>query len=365
MTQSCDQPDCQEGDAGAELEIILAAHGEAESAGFFENFRVGQRTLAHSAQVMSLPAPLRWLICTFGALRKRIGNRPGSPHNAWTRAQATALAGSLESVLKAPVEVKPAFASCRPLLEALIAQSFTSKRRIFLSMSPSDSRLSCGLICHALQESGQHAGQVEVLARLWDDPEFLKVNAAHVRAECAAAANSLVAKSALLLVFHGTLVSDRGGRPPSFHTGLAEKLHFAKALQTALLADADAPWTEAVPAYLNHDVAGSWTQPTVEAVLADLDRRGFERVWAFACDYLVDSSEVVGSLADKLAVGPIADARLVPCLNANPELIEFMARRVRAALGSRSGLALCDACPRACRDQSPAIGTSGAKSKLS
>lgn len=343
------------------VEVILVAHGEAESAGFFENFRVGQRTLAHSAEVMHLPSPLRWLICTLGALRKRFGRAVGSPHNAWTRAQAAALAAELGQLLEDPPPVRAAFASCPPLVKALIARAPGARRRVYVSMSPSDSRLSCGLICHALRKSGPADGQDQVLARLWEDPAFVALNAAHVRAGCVAESPSRAEKTALVLTFHGTLVRDRNGRAPEFHTGLAEKRHFAAELRSALLAETDAPWGEVVPAYLNHDVAGSWTQPTVARVLDDLAQRGFERVWAFACDYVVDSSEVIGSLAKTLAASPVADARLLPCLNASPGFIAYLAGRVRQALDHRPRSRTCDACPL----YSPDMGTSGAKSKLS
>ena len=347
------------------VEVILVAHGEAEGAGFFENFRVGQRTLAHSAEVMHLPAPLRWLICTLGALRKRFGQTAGSPHNAWTRAQAAALAARLEQRLDEPVAVLAAFASCPPLVKELIAQAPSARRRVYVSMSPSDSRLSCGLICHALQASGQGTKQAQVLARLWDDPAFVALNAAHARAGCVAEGPARAEKTALVLAFHGTLVRDQSGQAPEFHNGLAEKQRFAADLRSALLAEADAPWVEVVPAYLNHDVAGSWTQPTVATVLDDLARRGFERVWAFACDYVVDSSEVIGGLAKALKASRVADARLLPCLNDSPDFIAYLADRVRQALETHPMSQTCDACPRWSETQSPEMGTSGAKSKLS
>lgn len=346
-------------DSGQEpggLQVVLAAHGEAETAGFFENWRIGHRTLAHSAEVMRLPVPLRWTICSIGAMRKRVSGVPGSPHNAWTRAQAAALARKLEVLLDEPVTVRAAFASSEPSVEGLIERPSTADRRIFVSMSPSDSRLSCGLLCHALARTKAPAGQDEVLARLWDDPEFTALNVGHLKQRCAAwpggPGPDEAAKTALILVFHGTLVKDRNGRMPGFHTGLAEKSHFADALQAALSADSDLPWTEVVPAYLNHDVAGAWTQPTVESVLQDLSRRRFERVWVFPCDFLVEGGEINGSLRSSLALGPIPDVRVLPCLNDSPELIDYLAKRIQRALIDPAAGLQCDACPR--RTRAPA-----------
>ena len=331
--------------------MILAAHGEAETAGFFENFRVGQRTLAHSAEVMHLPAALRWLICILGALRKRLANRPGSPHNALTRVQASALAERLAEVLNEPVSVRVAFASSDPSVEMLIAESGSALQRMLISMSPSDSRLSCGLLCHALQRAASRPEQTRVLARLWDDPAFAALNADHVRAVCKprseGEAPSAAVRSALLLVFHGTLVQDQSGLAPGFHNGQAEKSHFAAALHALLAPASESPWAEVSCAYLNHDVAGRWSEPTVAAALEDLHGRGIERVWVFPCDFLVEGGEIIGSLSTTLDTGPIPDTRLLPCLNASPALIDYLARRIKRALDDPQGQWQCDACPRA------------------
>ena len=305
--------------------------------------------MAHSAEVMHLPAPLRWLICTLGALRKRLANRPGSPHNAWTRAQAAALQSVLRARLGEGVKVRAAFASSEPSVESLLAEPSSAQRRIVISMSPSDSRLSCGLLCRALARAGPRAECTPVLARLWEDPEFAALNARHAREARAAwpldAGQDQGGRSALLLVFHGTLVQDQRGRTPDFHAGLAEKQHFARALQSELAEHVGPPWDEVVIAYLNHDVAGNWSQPSVATALEALHARGVNRVWVFPCDFLVEGGEINGSLKHSLATGPIADTRLLPCLNDSPEFIDYLASRIQRALNQPREWWLCDACP--------------------
>lgn len=331
------------------LEVILAAHGEAETAGFFENWRVGHRTLAHSAEVMHLPLVLRWLICTLGALRKRFGRRAGSPHNAWTRAQAEALATKLKSMLDRPIVVRAAFASATPSAEAMIRRPTSAGQRIFVSMSPSDSRLSCGLLCHARARAAGGPDQTRVLARLWDDPEFVALNVRHVLAACGRwpgdPAPAEPASTALVLVLHGTLIQDPGGRTPQFHTGVTEKTHFADAMQAALSGLPNAEWGAVVPAYLNHDVAGTWSQPALGAVLEDLAARGIERLWVFPCDFLVTGGEITAGLQQTLATGPIGDTRLLPCLNDSPHFIDYLAARVMRAVAEPHRRWQCDACP--------------------
>ncbi len=335
--------------------MVLAGHGEGESSSILEQWQVGARTLAHAAEVMRLPLPLRWVISGLGAIRKRLSGWAGSPHNRWTRAQAAALARALEARLGEPVPVRAAFASSEPLFEELIAESHAACRRVFVSMTPSDSRLSCGLLCRALVEQGAGAAQAVVLARLWDDPGFVELNAAHVLTSCLAwpgqAQTRETPPTALVLALHGTLVRGRDGRPPGFHTGQAEKEHFSAALRFALASEPAPPWHEVHAAYLNHAVGGTWTQPTVQAVLDELSARGFRRAWVFACDYLVESAEIRGELATTLADGPIPDARLLPCLNDSPLFIDFLAARVQQALEMPEGPWRCDPCPRPLRSE--------------
>ncbi len=329
-----------------DLEVILAAHGEAETAGFFENFRVGQRTLAHSAQVMHLPVPLRWLICTLGALRKRFGRAKGSPHNAWTRAQAVALEDKLAKRLGQTVTVRAAFASAEPSVETLLKQPPAAGRRIVVSMSPSDSRLSCGLLCDSMR--GEDA-DTQVLARLWDDPDFVTLNAGHVRARCGdwrdEKTEVRIDKTALLLVLHGTLIFDQKGRAPDFHNGEAEKTAFVDALLPALSGSQGDPWNEVAVAYLSHDVAGTWSQPSVGAKLDALIDQGFDSAWVFPCDFLVEGGEIIGGLSRALNGNEAINTRLLPCLNDSPDWIDYLAARIQKVTNGSSDYWRCDACP--------------------
>jgi ferrochelatase len=356
------------------IEVILAAHGEAESSGFVENFRVGHRTLAHAAEVMRLPAPLRAVICLLAAFRKWRAGAPGSVHNARSRAQAEALAAKLEAALGERVEVRVAFASADPSVEGVLAHPPLAGRRVVISMIPSDSRLSCGVVCHALARRGGR-GETLMLARLWDDPAFIAVNAEHVRAHIRAHGTTQISgtlsepvgapasgqvhrpasglspavagRTAILLALHGTLVRDAQGREPGFHAGLAEKIRFAQALKAALESRDGDPWRDVVPAYLNHGVGGTWTEPTVRQALAALSARGVERVWVFPCDYLVDGAEITGDLASAMAgggapgaptaTGSIRETRLIPPLNASAPFIDFLADRVVRALAEPGG----------------------------
>src|SRR6056297_3944372 len=93
------------------IRVILAAHGEAETTGLVDQFKVGWHTLGHAAEFMRLSTPLRIAVSSAAALRKRFSGSKGSLHNANTRAQCEALQAGLEDDPHTTYQVQPAFAS--------------------------------------------------------------------------------------------------------------------------------------------------------------------------------------------------------------------------------------------------------------
>jgi len=307
-----------------------------------ENFRISWRTLSHAAHVMRLPAPLRVMICTLGSLRKRLANRPGSIHNDMTQRQAIALQQALGDDPDNQYEVVVAFASAPPYTEALIANSDSADRLFMLSMIPSDSRLSCGLICHPLKAAGDAARRrTTVLARLWDSPKLTAVHCEHIAQHFPAIESG--SPCCLVLVLHGTIVKDEQGRKPDFHTGEAEKAEYADALKSALLAMPERPWQRVELAYVNHGVGGQWSSPTLPELLTRLGSEGVGSVVAYACEHLVDGGET-SQLPQVLAAGPVPETHCLPCLNESGAFIDFLAERVREAAADAAGRT-CGPCP--------------------
>jgi len=323
------------------VRVLLAAHGEAETPGMAENFQVSWRTLSHAADVMKLPAPLRLVICSLAAVRKRFSGRPGSAHNQNTRAQAVALQRRLDHDASGRFRVEPAYASSKPSLEQQLEPAADHAIQLVISMIPSDSRLSCGLICHALEGKAAQQAQTSVLARLWDSPELIDVHCQHVVQQYP---RNVASASCLVLLLHGTLVRDQHGNKPGFHTGEQEKAAYASALRDALQALPEGPWTRIELAYLNHGVGGQWSSPTLEERMDQLAEEGIHDVVVYACEHLVDGGETAG-LPRTLASSGVKNARLLPCLNSFPPLIDYLAKRVLDAMEHQQGSCCCDRCP--------------------
>ena len=325
------------------VRVILAAHGEAETCGFVENFRISRHTLGHAAEVMRLPSALRLAICTVAGLRKRMRGGPGSPHNENTGRQAAALEQALANDEVFRYRVDPAFASSPPYLGETIEQSDDVDRLIVVTMIPTDSRLSCGLICRSLNAAPDSLRRrSNVVARLWEDPELVAIHCAHVAEHFARTEPDT--PHCLVLVLHGTLMRDKHGHEPAFHTGADEKTVYGEALRTALLAMPNRPWSRVEIAYLNHGVGGQWSSPTLPELLDRLASEGVRNVTAYAAEHLVDGGET-GQLPELLAAGPFAATHCLPCLNTRPAFIDFLAARVRAAVHAEATERCCDPCP--------------------
>jgi len=324
------------------VRVVLAAHGEAESGALLENFHVSRRTLSHAAEVMPLPLPLRLAICAVGALRKRFAGFAGSAHNANTRRQAAALQETLAGDEQTEYRVQALFASATPSLDGALALPAGIDRQVVISMIPTDSRLSCGLMCLPLQRTPDAAcGRSRVVARLWEDPKFIGLQAEYV-ASCIDASPAGGARC-LVLLLHGTVVRDTRGRSPAFHTGVVEKTAYASALREAMLALPEGPWDRVEVAYLNHDVGGEWSSPSAEVLLDRLVREGVADVAVYPCEHLVDGAET-DRLPALLASRRIAHARVLPPLNASPALVDYLADCVRSAAADPQHR-LCDPCP--------------------
>lgn len=325
------------------IRVLLAAHGEAETAGFLDNFRVSWHTLTHAAEVMRLPAPLRVLIGTFAGLRKRFGAGSGSPHNENTRKQASALEARLNADGGSRYRVDPVFASAPTYLDDALDLPTGVDRQMIVNMIPTDSRLSCGLGCHRLMGGSESARAfTQVIARFWESPELIVVHRDHIMEHFPTQRSRQ--NSCLVLVLHGTVVRDETGQAPGYHTGESEKTAYADALKAALVALPERPWQRVEIAYLNHGVGGEWSSPTLPELLTRLAADGVDSVVAYACEHLVDGGETVGLLRT-LDAAPVFDSACLPCLNASPRFMDMLAACVHDADELHNVALTCDRCP--------------------
>ena len=325
------------------IAVILAAHGEAETTRFMENYRVTSQTLAHASQVMPIPRTLQKTIAVTSSIKKLIRSRTNpecSPHNQITRDQVEALQHSLDASPSAELfdfKVHAAFSAAPPYVEQVIERTRLCDGQVIVSMSPIDNTLSCGQLCSCLaaSRSPDELGKVKVLSRFWSDERLYSIYGdylfnntyQHYRAQSAEKDQSKL----LLLLFHGTLVKDAKGDPPLFRTGREETIKFSERLQEILQGDPRNPYGRIMTVYLNHNVGGEWTRPSFEEVLAMFkeDKKASSvGVDLFGCGYFADGNETIHRAGELLHSSSVSKARSIPCLNSTPLFTAYLASRV-------------------------------------
>ncbi|WP_076792023.1 ferrochelatase [Chlorobium sp. KB01] len=326
------------------IAVILVAHGEAETNLFTENYRVTRQTLAHASLVMPIPALLQRTIAVSSSLKKIIRARTDprcSPQNRITRDQVAALQHYLDASAFQDLpdfEVHAAFSASPPYAESVIEATRDCSGQIIISMAPVDSSLSCGLLCSWLKSSRSpgELGNVRVLSRFWADEQLHRLYLDHLFQSCGDKPKDQPVlrdeERLLLLLFHGTLVSNKKGEVPPFRTGLEGTLGFAERLGDLIPGDSRNPYGRIMTVYLNHDVGGSWTTPSFSEICSQLQKESSLRVDLFACGYFSDGNETIRRADELRSATSVQDAVLIPCLNTSREFIAYLGDRViRAA----------------------------------
>lgn len=326
------------------IAVILAAHGEAETNRFRENYRVTLRTLEHASQVMPIPSLLQHSIAVSSSLKKIIRARTDprcSPQNSITRNQAASLQHYLDASSSPDCpdfEVHAAFSASPPYAESIIEETRDCAGQIIISMAPVDSSLSCGLLCSWLKSSRnpEKLGNVRVLSRFWADEQLHRLYLDHLfQSGCHNPKDQPALRDEerlLLLLFHGTLVSNDKGEVPPFRTGLEGTLGFAERLGNLILGDSRNPYVRIMTVYLNHDVGGTWTTPSFSEICSQLQKESSLRVDLFAGGYFSDGNETIRRADELRSLTSVKDAAIIPCLNSSPQFIAYLGDRViRAA----------------------------------
>ena len=321
------------------IAVILVAHGEAETESFFENFSMIRHTLAHAGEVMKLPRALQLVASLAGGIKNNVTFRAQqyrSPQNMITRQQASQLQEKLNRVVmphQINFEVYSAFHVTPPFVQDIVQQTSGHDLQLLISMSPIDNQLTSG----NLQRLSARCSQVNrqqcpvVVHGFWKDAALRKVYLDHVFYHGRA-----VNGSVLVLAFHGTLVKDTKGEVPMFHTGLEEMQAMGNALRNALLIDPRNGYDCIEIAYLNHDVGGTWTKPSLADSLKALSSRGARDVDIFSCGYFSDGTETILYAQKEAAASSVRSIRFFPCINDSEAFADFLAEKVAAVVVAES-----------------------------
>ncbi|RNA64832.1 ferrochelatase [Prosthecochloris sp. ZM_2] len=315
------------------IAVILAAHGEAETAGFFDNFSMNRHTLSHAGEVMNLPVPLQLMISVAGGVKNMVQFRKKnfrSPQNEITRKQAGLLAEKLaRQTGETEFDVHTSFFVTPPFVEKVVEETRHYDLQLLIPMAPIDNRLMSGSLELLAERHRPEAGRKrpKVMTGFWNDPDLLDVYRDHLFTHASPSHGT-----ALVLAFHGTLEKDQQGREPGFHTGSREIATMAAALQQAVQNDPRNTYQRVEVAYLNHDVGGTWSSPSLQKMLETLRKDNVDTLELFSCGYFSDGTETLLSAKDHVTESGIKKAGFIPCLNESEAFADYLAAKIHKAL---------------------------------
>lgn len=313
------------------IAVVVSSHGEVDTPSvkaYYENMK---RIFAHVSEIMPIPAPVRVLIPIVGAfVQARKSKKSGyvSPMNRISAAQSKRIAEKLErlNVTEFQFEVFNVFETTPPYMEEVLPTLGGYDGVVALVMNPMESAFSCGAMCRfALKEFGEQAyGKLRVVTGLYKNQALMNLFAEHVLSHSRDADE----KTGLIVALHGTVLEDSKGKPVSFHNGYAENIALFSLLKATLERDERNRFARIAPAYLNHQVGGKWTEPTLAQTITAFKQAGIERAYLFAAGYFADNSETHGNAQAQLKKSGFKEAIYIPCVNDSEAFAELMAREI-------------------------------------
>ncbi len=319
--------------------VVVSSHGEVDAPSVSAYYHNLKHIFAHVSEVMPIPKPVRLLIPLLGSIiqtvkTKRLGYR--SPMNRISARQTDLIGNALKKYPNSEIQsqfdldIFNAYETTPPYAEDLICSLAGYDGIVVLTMNPIESAFSCGALCRfALRYFGDNAFQkMRVVTGLWKDEQLVALYRDYVLAQAATSGFFQSEKTALIVALHGTVVADKHGAPVKFHNGLEENQTLFQLFKSALKSDARNPFSVIEPAYLNHQVGGKWTEPTLRQTIKKLERAGAESVAMFAAGYYADNSETEFSAANDLQRSTFKQKKYIPCMNDSPEFAALMAERI-------------------------------------
>lgn len=319
------------------IAVVVSSHGEVDTPSLKAYYENMKHIFAHVSEIMPIPKLARLLIPPIGAvIQTRKSKHEGyvSPMNRISAAQAKHIEAKLqqEDSHRFQFSVFNAFETTPPYTHDILHRILHARDYdgvVVLVMNPMESAFSCGAICRfALKELGPMAyAKVRVVTGLYKHQALMRLYADHIFSNVPLPSEN----SGLIIALHGTVISDAKGRPVPFHNGLMENQTMFALLKQTIEQDPRNRFTRIEPAYLNHQVGGKWTEPTLSQSISVFKQHGIEHAYLFAAGYFADNSETHGNAQSHLKKSGFKSAHYIPCVNESDDFAGLMAKEIRLA----------------------------------
>ncbi len=320
------------------IAVVVSSHGEVDTPSVRAYYANIKHIFAHVSEIMPIPKLAQLLIPPIGAvIQARKSKKHGyvSPMNRISTAQAQRIEAKLQQEHSQTFQftVFNAFETTPPYTHDVLHDLFHAGAKydgiIALVMNPMESAFSCGAVCRfALKELGAQAyAKLRVVTGLYKNQDLMRLYAEHIFAH----ASHLPEKSGLIIALHGTVISDAKGKPVTFHNGYMENQTLFAHLKQQIEHDSHNRFERIEPAYLNHQVGGKWTEPTLAQTISVFKHCGIEHAYLFAAGYFADNSETEGNAQSHLKKSGFKSACYIPCVNESEVFVSLMAKEIVSA----------------------------------
>ena len=321
--------------------VVVTTYGEVEAVTVRNLWPNSRRILkVVTRQIVKIPTAMIYFIADYRSTKRYIDwklNRYRSSLLTINRAQKTGIAHFLlesgsDFFSKAEVNVFDAYYFVPPYLDDMLQQLQQEYDGIVVvPMIPVESAFSCGVACQMVLDLYGDSSfcKVRVMSKLWKEDRLHCMYREYLFSQLSPAVRlHQKGKIGLVLVIHGTLVKNRAGNPPKLFTGLEETIAFFEVMKRKIMADPENIFTDVRQGCINHSTGGEWTADTIELVLEEFKREGYEGVVMFPYGFFADNSETEYDAWKKLAATEFTVSQYVRCINDSPAFARWLAGRV-------------------------------------
>jgi ferrochelatase len=312
------------------IAVVVSSHGEVDQPSVRAYYDNMKHIFAHVSEVMWIPKLAKLLIPPIGAIiQAQQSKKHGfiSPMNRISDAQSTLIAQELRKIdsIDADIEVFNAFETTPPYTQDILRAVKNNDAIVVLAMNPMESDFSCGAICRfALKEFGETAySKLRVVTGLYKHQGLLKLYANHIFSELKIAQTEK--SRGLMIALHGTVIADAKGNPVKFRNGYLENQTLFEGLKKTIVQDSRNQFEAIEPVYLNHQIGGKWTEPTLAQTTARFKENKIQQAFLFAAGYFADNSETAHSAATQLKKSGFDGAHYIPCINESKDFAAMLA----------------------------------------
>jgi protoheme ferro-lyase len=314
------------------IHVICLTYGEPQSFKWIEQFRYSHAILKRLTRtVVKIPPILLPFIAAKRAFQRRATQKKNWFHSPLEPMSAT-LCSELEKELNAKeterFNVYIVHEFRQPGLTEVLAGIDPSESVICVPLYLADGTFTSGISRTAYRDIQnrdplERGRKVSWLSCPNGNPDFIDLVVKHILNACerAGLCREEFCDYALVLGAHGTLIDP----PVGIENGLEHTLLHLDGLKESLIS----LFSSVRIGWLNHSRGGLWTQPGMVDVGNPLREAGCEKVVYYPAGFLTDNAETL--LEGPALLGDFPERIVLPCLNNEPELVQFIAERIDQA----------------------------------